>query len=190
VKNNFAILVSLINMQMSQSKDPGLVNSLTNLQLRIRSMALVHEMLYRSKDFERISFPDYIRSLASVISGTFNRRDVKVNIEAEEAVLNIDSSIPLGLIVNELISNAFMHAFPNGRTGTISVIFNLLPENKQFCLIIRDDGIGLPADFSIDRVKTMGLQIVQLLSQQIEGELVIENTPGASFTLTFQQLNP
>jgi two-component sensor histidine kinase len=190
VKNNFAILVSLINMQMSQSKDPGLVNSLTNLQLRIRSMALVHEMLYRSKDFERISFPDYIRSLASVISGTYNRRDIKVNIEAEEAVLNIDSSIPLGLIVNELISNAFMHAFPNGRAGTISVIFNHSTEKAQFSLTISDDGIGLPEGFSIDHVNTMGLQIVQLLNKQIEGELVIENNPGASFTMVFQQLNP
>ncbi len=188
VKNNFAILVSLINMQMSQSKDPGLVKSLTNLQLRIRSMALVHEMLYRSKDFERISFSEYIRSLASVISGTFNRRDVKLNIEAEEAVLNIDSSIPLGLIVNELISNAYMHAFPEGRPGTISVAVKHVPEEKIFYLIIRDDGIGLPLGFSIDHVNTMGLQIVQLLSKQIEGELVVENNPGASFTIRFQQL--
>jgi len=189
VKNNFAILVSLINMQMTEIKEPSVLKSFTNLQLRIRSMALVHEMLYRSQDFEKISFPEYIRSLASVISGTFNRRNVALTIEAEEAVINIDASIPLGLIVNELLSNAYIHAFPDGRAGTISLSFAHVPDNGHYLLIIQDDGIGLPENFSIDHVKTMGLQIVNLLTKQIEGALVIENNPGTFFSISFQISN-
>ncbi|MCX6278859.1 MAG: PAS domain S-box protein [Bacteroidetes bacterium] len=186
VKNNFAILVSLINMQMTQIKEPSALKSLTNLQLRIRSMSLVHEMLYRSHDFEKISFPEYLRSLAAVISGAFGRRDVTLIIEAEEAVMNIDASIPLGLIVNELLSNAYMHAFPDGKAGKIFLGFFCGPENSHYRLIIQDDGVGLPKGFSIEDVKTMGLQIVQLLSRQIEGIVTIENNPGASFSITFQ----
>ncbi len=186
VKNNFAILVSLINMQMTQIKEPSVLKSLTNLQLRIRSMSLVHEMLYRSHDFEKISFPDYLRSLAAVISGAFGRRDITLIIEAEEAVMNIDASIPLGLIVNELLSNAYMHAFPGGKSGTILLGFSRVTENSHYRLIIQDNGIGLPKGFSIEDVKTMGLQIVQLLSRQIEGIMTIENNPGASFSITFQ----
>jgi PAS domain S-box-containing protein len=186
VKNNFAILVSLINMQMNQVKDRELQKSLTNLQLRIRSMALVHEMLYRSDDFEKISFPDYLRSMASVISGTFGRRDIDLTIEAEDAVIDIDASIPLGLIVNELLSNAFIHAFPEGRSGKIFMGFNLTDEPSQYQLIIKDDGVGLPETFSMDHVDTMGLQIVQLLTRQIEGTLVFENSIGSSFSITFE----
>ena len=186
VKNNFAILVSLINMQMNQIRDKELIKSLTNLQLRIRSMALVHEMLYRSNDFENISFREYLKSLASVVSGTFARRDVELSIEAEDAVLNIDASIPLGLIVNELLSNCYMHAFPDGRTGSIVIEFSCLPGNQTYRLIIGDNGIGLPPEISMDRIETMGLQIVNLLCTQLDAELVISKESGTKFSITFR----
>jgi PAS domain S-box-containing protein len=183
VKNNFAILVSLINMQMAQTKNPELLQSLTNLQLRIRTMALVHEMLYRSNDFEKISFPGYLRSLASVIAGTYNRRNVELTIEAEETVMDIEASIPMGLMVNEILSNAYKHAFPDGRQGKIEILFTIDQQAGLHTLVIRDDGIGMPAG---DQFRSMGLQVVQILCTQIEGTLVIENTPGASFTITFR----
>ena len=143
VKNNFAILVSLINMQVAQTKNPELVQSLTNLQLRIRTMSLVHEMLYRSNDFEKISFPGYLRSLASVIAGTYNRRDILLTVEADEVVMDIEASIPLGLIINEILSNSFKHGFPDGRAGRISIIFQVDPKNGCQTLTLQDDGIGI-----------------------------------------------
>ncbi|MCX6269540.1 MAG: PAS domain S-box protein [Bacteroidetes bacterium] len=186
VKNNFAILVSLINMQMAQTKNEELLQSLTNLQLRIRTMSLVHEMLYRSGDFEKISFPGYIRSLASVVAGTYNRREIELSIEADEVVMDIEASIPLGLIINEILSNAYKHGFPDHRAGKIEIRFTMNPDNGISKLVLRDDGIGMPNGVSLDRYKSMGLQVVQILCAQIEGELVVDNNPGASFTLTFQ----
>ena len=186
VKNNFAILVSLINMQMAQTKNPELLQSLTNLQLRIRTMALVHEMLYRSGDFEKISFPGYLRSLASVIAGTYNRRDIDLTIEADEVVMDIEASIPLGLIVNEILSNAYKHAFPDERAGKILLRFTSDPDSGFNTLVLKDDGIGLPNLDNLDQYKTMGLKVVQILCHQIEGKLVVANDPGASFTIRFQ----
>ena len=187
VKNNFAILVSLINMQMAQTKNQELLQSLTNLQLRIRTMSLVHEMLYRSNDFEKISFPGYLRSLASVIAGTYNRRDIDLVVEADEVVMDIEASIPLGLIVNELLSNAYKHGFPDGRTGKIILSFKVSPDAGTYCLGLHDDGIGMPEGVKLEQFKTMGLQVVQILCAQIEGNLEVVNNPGASFTITFQK---
>lgn len=186
VKNNFAILVSLINMQMGQTKNKELLQSLTNLQLRIRTMALVHEMLYRSGDFEKISFPGYLRSLASVIAGTYNRRDIALTIEADEVVMDIEASIPLGLIVNEILSNSYKHGFPDGRAGNIWVTFNVDPGSGNYVLVLRDNGIGMPDGVNLDQFKTMGMQVVQILCDQIEAALVVANDNGASFTITFQ----
>jgi len=186
VKNNFAILVSLINMQMAQTKNQELFQSLTNLQLRIRTMALVHEMLYRSKDFENISFSDYLRSLASVIAGTYNRRDIELTFEADESVMDIEASIPLGLIVNEILSNSYKHAFPDGRSGNIRISFRTDKENGNYCLILQDNGIGMPAGLALDQYKSMGLQVVQILCQQIEGDLELVNGKGTKFTITYK----
>ena len=187
VKNNFAILVSLINMQMAQTKNPELVQSLTNLQLRIRTMALVHEMLYRSKDFENISFADYLRSLASVIAGTYNRRDIQLTFEADESVMDIEASIPLGLIVNEILSNSYKHAFPDGRTGNIWITYKADPETGSFYLVLQDDGIGMPSHLPLDQYKSMGLQVVQILCQQIESELELTNDHGTTFTISYKR---
>jgi PAS domain S-box-containing protein len=185
VKNNFAILVSLINMQMGQTKNEELLQSLTNLQLRIRSMALVHEMLYRSNDFEKISFPGYLRSLASVIAGTYNRRNVDLAIEADEVVMDIETSIPMGLIINEILSNAYKHAFPGERSGKISIRFSIDQQSGMNTLVLQDDGVGMPHGVPVEQYKSMGLQVVQILCAQIEATLVVVNDPGASFTITF-----
>ncbi|HNY02064.1 MAG TPA: histidine kinase dimerization/phosphoacceptor domain -containing protein [Bacteroidales bacterium] len=186
VKNNFAILVSLINMQMAQTSDKELLQSLTNLQLRIRTMALVHEMLYRSGDFEKISFPGYLRTLASVIAGTYNRRNIGLLFEADEVVMDIEMLIPLGLIVNEILSNAYKHAYPEGRTGNVSIRFTNDTTKGQYTLYISDDGIGLPEGTGPAHFKTMGLQVVQILCTQIEASLRVENNPGATFYITFR----
>lgn len=185
VKNNFAILVSLINMQKSQSQNEEFKQSLTNLQLRIRTMALVHEMLYRSEDFERISFPDYVRSVASVISATYGRMNVHLDFQLEPIIINIETAIPLGLILNELLSNAYRHAFTGNSEGQISIILEKHATGNSFAFTISDSGVGLPDGFSMDGSKTMGLQVVDILVKQIEAQLVIEQNNGTSFTIIF-----
>ncbi len=183
VKNNFAILVSLINMQKDRTNCP--IQPLTNLQLRIRTMALVHEMLYRSKDFENISFSDYLQSLSSVITGTYDARQIQLHFDVEEITMDIDNSIPLGLIVNEVIANSCKHAFSENRPGNIWIGLKLLEEGKVLQLRIRDDGMGLPDELFHENTKTMGLQIVQLLVKQIEGNLKMKNCPGLEIIITF-----
>jgi len=187
VKNNFAILVSLINMQKEQTKTPELIQSLTDLQLRIRTMALVHEMLYRSKDFENISFSDYIRSLSAVITGTFNRRDIRLNFDVQDITMDIDTAIPLGLIINEILSNGYKHAFPNNQPGSIWIGLKEQPDNSELCLTVRDDGIGLPKDFDVEKCKSMGFQIVLILVKQIEGIMTVINEPGAMVSIIFSR---
>jgi PAS domain S-box-containing protein len=185
VKNNFAILVSLINMQKSQSQSEDVKQSLTNLQLRIRTMALVHEMLYRSEDFEKISFPDYVRSVASVVSSTYGRMNVHLDFQMEPVIINIETAIPLGLMLNELLSNAYRHAFTDNSKGAISVKFNKHEAPNYYALTIADSGIGLPEGFSMEGTKTMGLQIVDILVKQIEARLLIAKEKGTSFTIIF-----
>ena len=185
VKNNFAILVSLINMQKSQSQNEDVKQSLTNLQLRIRTMALVHEMLYRSEDFEKISFSDYVRSVASVISATYGSMNVHLDFQLEPVIINIETAIPLGLILNELLSNAYRHAFTGNSEGIISVTFRKREAPNFYALTISDSGIGLPSGFSMEGSKTMGLQIVDILVKQIEARLLIEQGKGTSFTIIF-----
>lgn len=185
VKNNFAILVSLINMQKAQTQNEDVKQSLTNLQLRIRTMALVHEMLYRSEDFEKISFPDYVRSVASVISATYGRMNVNLDFQMEPVIINIETAIPLGLILNELLSNAYRHAFADNSEGTVLVSFKKHNAPNLYALTVADSGTGLPEGFSMEGSKTMGLQIVDLLVKQIEAQLTIERDKGTSFKIVF-----
>jgi PAS domain S-box-containing protein len=185
VKNNFAILVSLINMQKSQSQNPEVLQSLTNLQLRIRTMALVHEMLYRSEDFEKISLPDYIRSVASVITATYGRMNINLEFQMEPVIINIEIAIPLGLIMNELLSNAYRHAFSQDSAGTVTVTLKKQKESRLYALIVSDSGKGLPEGFTMEGSKTMGLQIVDILVKQIEARLQIKQDKGTEFTILF-----
>jgi len=185
VKNNFAILVSLINMQKAQSQNEDVKQSLTNLQLRIRTMALVHEMLYRSEDFEKISFPDYVRSVASVVSSTYGKMNVHLDFKLDPVIINIETAIPLGLILNELLSNAYRHAFSDTAKGSITLGFTKHNEPNIYALSVSDTGAGLPEGFSMEGSKTMGLQIVEILVKQIEAHLLIEKTNGTSFTIIF-----
>lgn len=185
VKNNFAILVSLINMQKTQIQNEEVKQSLTNLQLRIRTMALVHEMLYRSENFEKISFSDYVRSVASVISATYGRMSVHLEFDLEQVVISIETAIPLGLILNELLSNSYQHAFEENQQGTISVGFKKQAAAGTYALSVSDTGKGLPEGFNLDNSKTMGLRIVDILVKQIEARLLIDQTSGTRFSVIF-----
>ncbi len=187
VKNNFAILISLMNMQRDQSADSELSRSLTDLQLRVRTMSLVHEQLYQTQEINTIPFNNYLHHLALIISSSFDNSRIRLQTEIYPCKVNIEMALPLGLIMNELITNAYKYAFPGDKTGNIWV--RLRPEYEdRFCIEICDDGIGLPQDFTMHSTQTMGSQIVGILVEQIEAKLEVSGNNGACFRILFSTL--
>jgi len=143
VKNNFAILISLMKMQLDQSSDPGLCSSLNDLQLRVRTMSLVHEQLYQTNEISTIPFDNYLYHLAQIISSSYNNTRIRLQTELQPCTVPLEMALPLGLIINELITNAYKYAFPGERTGIIWIKL-LLESDFRYCITICDDGIGLP----------------------------------------------
>lgn len=184
VKNNFAILISLMNMQRDQSANPELSSSLSDLQLRVRTMSLVHEQLYQTQEISSIPFDNYLHHLAQIISSSFNNNRIRLQTEIYPCSVAIAMALPLGLIINELITNAYKYAFPGNLTGNIWI--RLLPENEdKFCVSICDDGVGLPVDFTMNSTQSMGSQIVNILVEQIEASLEVTSIGGACFRILF-----
>jgi PAS domain S-box-containing protein len=184
VKNNFAILISLMSMQRDQTHDSELNSSITDLQLRVRTMSLVHEQLYRTQDISAIPFDDYLRHLTLIISSSFKNDRIRLETDIRHCILPIEMALPMGLIVNELMTNAYKYAFPANRSGTVWV--KLLPEDDgKHTISICDDGIGLPVNFTMKDTQSMGSQIVRLLVEQVEAHLEFNGSKGASFRILF-----
>lgn len=186
VKNNMAIISSLLVLQADTFDDPDIVKALQDSQSRIRSMALVHEKLYQAKNLSKIDFPEYIKSLAMHIS---QLRDVNSNkaslvISAENIFLGIDKAIPCGLVINELLTNAFKYAFPGDKTGEIRIQMQL-KDNQYYELVISDNGVGLPGHIDIRDPSTFGLHLVNLLNKQLAGKIEVNREKGTAFTIEF-----
>jgi PAS domain S-box-containing protein len=187
VKNNLQVTSSLLRLQAAAVGDAQTREMFEETENRIRSMALVHEKLYQSTNLARIDFADYIRSLGELLfrSSAINPENVTLVVSGPETFLSIEVAVPCGLIVNELLSNALKHAFPENRRGEIHVRLDERPD-EWTRVSIRDDGIGLPANFDVNRTGTLGLQLVHGLVQQIDGRIRIEATkPGAGFIIEF-----
>ena len=187
VKNNLQVTSSLLRLQAEAINEPHAREMFQETENRIRSMALVHEKLYQSTNLSRINFADYIRSLSELLfrSSAINPANVVLNLTGKEVVLSIDTAVPCGLVINELLSNALKHAFPDDRHGTIHVH---LDEHGDGWIraSIHDDGIGLPADFDLDRTGTLGLKLVQALVQQLDGRIAVDPLrAGACFVVDF-----
>jgi PAS domain S-box-containing protein len=184
VKNNFTILTSLMNMQRELAQDSELNRSLTDLQLRVRTMSLVHEKLYQTQEISSIPFDNYLQHLAMIISSSFNNDRIRLQTDIRPCQLAIDMALPMGLIINELITNVYKYAFPGNNTGNLWI--DLLPEeNGMYSISIRDDGIGLPEDFTLKTTQSMGTQIVGILIQQVEARLEVTSNGGACFRILF-----
>ena len=148
-------------------------------------MALIHEHLYRSENLDKIPLGDYLYSLIAIITGTFSGHRINIVNHLDSLDVNIETALPLGLIANELLTNAFKYAFNQHQDGEIQI--HLIKEEGDKCsLIIRDNGVGLPATFSIDSEKSLGMFIVKLLVEQIEGTLEINSQNGTSFAINFK----
>lgn len=185
VKNNLQVISSMLNLQSRALKDAKLSDAFAVSQQRIQTIALVHERLYQSRDFSSVPVGDYLRSLVENIMFTYNAADRGISAEVEIAEMNmpIARAIPCGLIVNELISNAMKHAFPDARRGVISV--TMTTGDKQIELTVADDGVGLPPGLDPARTDSLGLDLVFAFSEQLDAKLDISSERGAKFRLRF-----
>jgi PAS domain S-box-containing protein len=186
VKNNMAIISSLLLLQAETFDDPNIVRVLQASQSRIRSMALVHEKLYQAENLSKIDVSEYIKSLALHISQLKDVDSNKVSliISAENIFLGIDQAIPFGLVINELLTNAFKYAFPGDKTGEIRIHMRV-KDNHAYELVISDNGVGLPAHIDIRNPSTFGLQLVHLLNQQLAGTIKVNREKGTTFAIEF-----
>ncbi|HET6452702.1 MAG TPA: histidine kinase dimerization/phosphoacceptor domain -containing protein [Spirochaetia bacterium] len=186
VKNNLQVISSLLALQAGATSERHTRDLLNESRNRVHSMALIHEKLYQSVDERGISFAAYVKDLAAHLRHSYagNSDAVKMAIDVEDITLDMDSLVPCGLIINELLSNALKYAFPDGRTGTITVHMRRRPE-KSFVLTVTDDGVGLPSGVELGTARTLGLRIVESLVAQLRGTLTTGRGPGASFTIEF-----
>ncbi|MBL8910121.1 MAG: PAS domain S-box protein [Archangium sp.] len=186
VKNNLQVISSLINMQRRKLEAGPPRDALQECQLRVQAIALIHEKLYQSKNYARVAFPAYVRSLASSVfhATGVSPRAVQLEVEIDDLALAVDRAIPCGLVLSELISNALKHGFPDGRGGTIKVTLRKLDPGRV-SLEVSDDGVGLPPHFDLERTSTLGLQLVRTLAEQLGAKMTVRGVGGASFELEF-----
>ncbi len=185
VKNNLQIVTSLLNLQLRGIEDGAARGLLRESQDRVKTMALVHEKLYQSKGLATLDSPAYLRDLVASLFRSYGAVPrISQRVEAQEVPLDIDAAVPLGLVVNELVSNALKHAFPDGRIGC--VVVSLATTGDATTLTVKDDGVGLPEGLEARRSRSLGLQLVDGLATQLRGELTTTSGPaGTTFTLVF-----
>jgi two-component sensor histidine kinase len=148
-------------------------------------MALVHENLYRSPDLTRVNLAEYVRNLATHLFHAYeaHAREIRLQVKVDDVTLGIDTAIPCGLIVNELLSNALKHGFPQGREGEIYV--GLQARGVQLCLTVANDGVNFPLDLDFRNTVSLGLQLVITLVEQLEGTITLESGPRTTFKVEF-----
>jgi PAS domain S-box-containing protein len=189
VKNNLQVISSLLYLQAEKVRDQQLREILQDSQNRVKSMALIHEKLYQAKDLARVDLGEYIRNLVSYLlrAHSTQKADVRLHIHAEDIFLGIDTAMPCGLIINELVSNALKHAFPNGKPGEVHIDLNT-EQNSLFCLKVWDNGIGFPAEIDFQNTSSLGLQLVNTLVQQLDGAIELHRNGRTQFTIHFAEV--
>ena len=184
VKNNLQIVHSLLELQLTRTSDPVVVGMLRDGQSRIYSMALIHQTLYQSKDFARVDFDSFLKSLVSNLTTSYGAEPnrIAVSMDVTDVLLPINVAVPCGLVVNELISNALKHAFPRGQSGEVIVTLREEPD-EQVVLCVSDNGVGIPDGLDIAQTATLGLQLVWLLADQLRADVTIQRSNPTRFEL-------
>lgn len=188
VKNNLQIVSSLLRLQATSVRNPALSTLLRESQSRVTAMALVHDLLHKGSDFSRITFTRYAQALAAAISSTYGStsESIRCVVEAHDHTLTIDQAVPCGIILNEIVSNSFKHAYPQGGPGTIRVVLERDPAGR-YRLSVSDDGRGLPADLDERKRASIGIQLIENLVGQLEGELSWTSGPsGTTYDIVFR----
>jgi PAS domain S-box-containing protein len=188
VKNNLQIISSLLNLQASSIQDPKAMALFEECQHRISSMALIHQSLYQEGDLSRIDFAAYLRTLAVDLFRAYavNPARIALTITADALLLSLDTAVPCGLLVNELLTNSLKHAFPQGGSGQIQVELRRLTE-EQIVLKVCDTGVGLPTWVDLQKTSSFGLQLVRILAAQLRATINLARHPGTTFTITFAE---
>jgi len=183
VKNNMQIISSLLNLQSRHIEDKKSLELFQSSQNRVKSMALIHERLYQSKDFTRVDVADYVRSLTNQLFITYgiDQSAIKLKIDIKDIFLDMNTAIPCGLIINELVSNSLEHAFPRGTPGEIKIAMHPLNKN-EIELIVSDNGVGMPEDMKLKNSQSLGLYLVSMLAEdQLHGEIKLNRKKGTAF---------
>jgi PAS domain S-box-containing protein len=186
VKNNMQIISSMLKLQSRYIDDEKALELFKNSQNRVKSMALIHERIYKSPDLASVNFEDYVKSLGVSLFLNYgvNTNNVSFETQVDSVSVNMNTAIPLGLIINELISNALKHAFPQNRKGKLKISFSRNADGKHK-LIVEDNGVGIKQDIDLNEAETLGMQLVNALTSQLQGSLKIINENGTKVRLTF-----
>jgi len=185
VKNNLAVIAGLVELQIYSTEEPVLEKTLKNTQSRIFSIATIHELLYQSQNFVHVPIKDYLDNVVSNIQTTYNSgKDIEINIKGDDVGLNVNQAVPCALLLNELITNAYKHAFTSRQNGRIDIEITKTSGNVR--LVIKDNGRGFPADFDMQGSDSMGMSLIQTLTRQLEAEISFDSNQGAQITLEFE----
>ncbi len=188
VKNNLQIIASLLSLQSGYIRDPQMLMQFEESQGRIRSMALIHEKLYQSESLATVDLADYVRTLVTQLMRTYTWNDnVTLELRLEPAAVSIDTAVPVGLLLNELVTNALKYAYPDARRGYLRL--SLLAESSgHFNLRVEDDGVGLNPDFQLEQATTLGLRLVTMFTKQLRADVKLHSEPGSTaFDIRFRE---
>lgn len=191
VKNNLQVTSSLLRLQSNYIEDQKSRDLFSESQNRIKSMALVHEKLYQSKELSKINFPEYIESLSVLLFRAYgvDRDQIELEVKGREVFLSVETAVPCGLMINELVSNCLKHAFPKGRKGKITVSIKHDFNENHYSLEVSDNGIGLPPELDIEKTDSLGLQLVRTLTSQLNGKFQARSAhPGTIIEIDFSEL--
>jgi len=197
IKNNLQVISSLLDLQADNFNDPKVIEAFRESQSRVISMALIHEELYKEEGTDTLNFSEYLKTLAENLFQTYrlSSKNIHLKMDLEEnSLFNMDIAVPLGIIVNELVSNSLKHAFPGRNNGEIRI--KLCREGNgeykvegckstNFILTVSDDGVGIPKNLDIEELDTLGMQLVTSLVDQLDGELELKRDNGTEFTIRF-----
>lgn len=188
VKNNLAVISSFLQLEEFKSDNPAVQKSLFTNYMRVNTMALIHEQLYQESDFTAVVFDQYIHNLVKSTREKRSRESghISINYSADYVLLNINQALPCALILNELISNAYEYAFQNRDSGSIKI--TLTQKDEHICLIVEDDGVGLPTDFVFEESPTLGATLMYSYSDQLKADVNINTENGTRFELSFRSL--
>jgi len=191
VKNNMQVISSLLKLQAENINDKRIAEMFYESQNRVKAMALVHQKLYQSENLSQIDISVYIQGLMTnlVRSLNFDPGKIMVEVKIEGILLNMDTAIPCGLIINELVYNSLKYAFPENHKGLIRIELTRDSQGDELTLVISDNGIGLPKEFDFENAQTLGLQLVKMLTRQLDGTLELHRENGVTFSIHFRELH-
>lgn len=188
VKNNLQIILSILNLQHAQITDKKTLDLVRDIRSRIKAMSFIHELLYQTDDFSSINFSEYITNITSNLIYSYTQNQtIDLKLDVGTIFLDLDSAIPCGLIINEIVTNALKYAFTDQKNGEVNV--SLTQKNEFIQLTIADNGRGLPDNIDYRNTESLGMQLVVTLVQQLGGEIVLDNSNGAKYTITFKMIN-